>query len=155
MGNGAVCGVRSAIDGANARTVFSLQVAVQAGHGRGQSMRVICYQLSRTHDTCWRCELKSKILEILAQASNHRGVAWVLRQDRHSVSAASDLLPLRRCQSRLVALLPAKRIILHPMSRCQDSRWDSQPDRFSPQLWQMRLQLVLLPHCSPPRCALV
>ena len=46
--------------------------------------------------------------QILVQASNHRGVVWILRQDQNSVTAASDLESLRRYQSRLVALLPRR-----------------------------------------------
>ena len=76
--------------------------------------------------------------QILLQASNHRAVVWVLSLDQHSVTATSDLLSLRSYQSRLVALLPLKSLVLHPMSCWQDLRWDSKPSRFSSQLRQMR-----------------
>ena len=42
------------------------------------------------------------------------------------------------CFPRLVALLPPKSLVLHPMSCWQDSCWDSKPVRFCSQLWQMR-----------------
>ena len=49
-------------------------------------------------------------------------------------SAASDELSLRRFHSRLVALLLADSIVLHPMACWQESRWDSELARFSSQL---------------------
>ena len=65
--------------------------------------------------------------QILVQASNHSGVVCILRQDQHSVTAASDLLSLRSYQCRLGALLPPKSLVLHPISCWQDFRWDSKP----------------------------
>ena len=50
----------------------------------------------------------------------------------------SDVLSLRRCQSRLVALLPSNRIVRHHMSCWQDWCEDSMPATFSSHLWQMR-----------------
>ena len=98
--------------------------------------------------------------QILVQASNHRGIVWVLRQDQTSVTAASDLLSLRRYQSLLVAL-PPKSLALHPMSCWQDLRWDSKHARFSSQVRVSTmanegiLRLALLLHCSILTCNLV
>ena len=40
-------------------------------------------------------------------------------------------MSLRRFQFRLVALLPAKSMILHLVACWQESRWDSEPACFS------------------------
>ena len=80
--------------------------------------------------------------QILAQAAAHCGVVLVLCQGRQSVTAALDLISLRRFQSRLVALLPAISMILHPVACWQESLWDSAPARFSSQLLQMSSRAV-------------
>ena len=49
----------------------------------------------------------------------------------------------------LVALLPPKSLVLHPMSCWQDSRQDSNPARFFSQLWQMRA-FATDPAAPPP-----
>ena len=81
--------------------------------------------------------------QILAQAAAHCSVVWVT-PDQQSVTAASDLISLRCFQSRLVALLPAKSMVLNPVSvACwQKSLWDSAPARFASQLWQMSSHAV-------------
>ena len=58
------------------------------------------------------------------------------------MTAASELISLRRFQSRLVALLPAKSMVLHPVACWQESLWDSAPARLSSQLWQMSSRAV-------------
>ena len=80
--------------------------------------------------------------QILAQAAAHCSVVWVLRQDQQSVTAASDLISFRRFQSRLVALLPEKSMVLHPVACWQESLGDSAPSCFSSQLWQMSSRAV-------------
>ena len=52
-------------------------------------------------------------------------------------TAAPDLISLRCFQSRLVAFLPAKSMVLHSVACWQGSRCDSAPARFSSQLWRM------------------
>ena len=73
--------------------------------------------------------------QILAQAAAHCSVVWVLRQDQQP---ACD----RGFRLRLVALLPAKSMVLHPVACWQESLWDSAPARFSSQPWQMSSRAV-------------
>ena len=61
----------------------------------------------------------TELAQILGQAATHCMV-WALRQNQQSVTAASDLISLRCFQSRLVALLPAKSMVLHHVECWQE-----------------------------------
>ena len=79
----------------------------------------------------------NELAQILAQATTHCSMIWVLLQDQQSVTAASDLTSHCLFQSRLVTLLPAKSMVLHPIVCWQESRCHSVPACFSSQLWRM------------------
>ena len=57
----------------------------------------------------------NELAQILAQATTHCSMIWVLLQDQQSVTAASDLTSHRSFQSRLVTLFPAKSMVLLPL----------------------------------------
>ena len=74
------------------------------------------------------------------------GMVWVLRQDQHPVSAASDLLSLRRCQSRLVLFFGGQACFFpcHP-GRTRVGILNLPDSLLSCGKWD-HLQLVLLLH---------
>ena len=73
--------------------------------------------------------------QLLAQATSHDSVIWVLRQHKGNPDDP-DLVVLRKI-ARLYAELPKKSLAVHRMACWETAEWDVEPSRYTTQLWRL------------------
>jgi ribonuclease HI len=73
--------------------------------------------------------------QALQHVLQHDKAVWILRSDQPSAWAPNDNKKLRELKARIVAILPAKSLILHDIECWSYAKWDSKPSRYNAHLW--------------------